>query len=250
MSEIEGIYAVWLREFKIYLREKERMVASMISPVLWIFGFGAGLGSQVAIHGINYQVFIFPGVMVMTMLFTCVFYGMYVIWDRKLDFLKAVLVAPLSRRGVFAGKMLGGITDAMIQVCVLFLLAIILGIPLNPYSFAVCLVSLFMIATCMTSLGLFFGAALSSMESFQLIAQLVVWPLFFFSGALFPLDNLPAWLSAVTYLDPLTYGVDAMRGAMFGIGNLPLHVDLLALALFAVILMCIGSIEFSRMGKL
>jgi ABC-2 type transport system permease protein len=250
MSELDGIYAIWLRELKIYLREKERIITSIVSPLLWIFAFGSGLGAQVSISGVNYQFFIFPGIMAMTMLFTSVFYGMYVIWDRKLDFLKAVLVAPISRRGVFIGKMLGGVTDAMIQASVLFVIAFLLGIPLTPYAIAVSLVAMFLIATCMTSIGLIFGALLSAMESFQLVIQFFVWPMFFFSGALFPLSGLPHWLSAITYIDPLTYGVDAMRGAMLGTAGMPLYINLLALIGFCAATIAVGAKAFDRMGKI
>jgi ABC-2 type transport system permease protein len=133
MSEIEGIYAIWLREAKIYMREKERVISSIVSPLLWIFAFGAGVGSTMDIvQGYRYQVFIYPGIVVMTVLFTSLFYGVYIIWDRKLDFLKEVLVAPVSRASVFAGKMLGGATDAMIQVVFLIVIGLFISIPLTP----------------------------------------------------------------------------------------------------------------------
>lgn len=250
MSELEGVYAIWLREFKVYLREKERAIASVVSPLLWIFAFGFGLGASVDIAGVSYQFFIFPGIMTMTVLFTCVFYGVYIIWDRKLDFLKEVLVSPLPRKYVFAGKMLGGVTDAMIQSSVLFILAFILGIPLTPQSLLIAIAALFLIAVCMSSLGLFLGALLSSMESFQLVSQFVIWPLFFFSGALFPINNLPPWLSALAYFDPLTYGVDALRGAMLNMGALPATTDFLVLGIFCAVTMVLGAMAFERMGKL
>jgi ABC-2 type transport system permease protein len=110
MNELDGIYAIWLREIKIYMREKERLFSSVISPLLWIFAFGSGLGSHVEMQGYNYQVFIYPGIAIMAVLFTSLFYGVYIIWDRKMDFLKEVLVAPISRSSVFAGKMFGGAT--------------------------------------------------------------------------------------------------------------------------------------------
>jgi len=250
MSELEGVYAIWLREFKVYMREKERAIASVISPLLWIFAFGFGLGASVDISGVSYQSFIVPGIMVMTVLFTCVFYGVYIIWDRKLDFLKEVLVSPLPRKYVFIGKMLGGVTDAMIQASVLFIIAFILGIPLTPQAVLVSVAVLFLIAVCMSSLGLFMGALLSSMESFQLVSQFVIWPLFFFSGALFPLNNLPPWLAAFAYFDPLTYGVDALRGAMLGMGALPVTTDFAVLGVFCVVTMVLGATAFERMGKL
>jgi len=250
MGELEGIYAIWLREFRVYLREKERAISSVVSPLLWLFGFGSGLGASVAIAGVNYQLFIFPGIIAMTLMFTSIFYGMYVIWDRKLDFLKEVLVSPISRRGVFLGKMLGGVTDAMIQVVVLLALAALLGIPVTPQGALMALPAMLLITICMTSIGLFFGAVFSSFESFQLVMQFVLWPLFFFSGALFPLENLPPWLVAASYFDPLTYGVDAMRGTMLGMGKMPLEIDLLVLGLFTLVTLWMGSSAFERMGKL
>ncbi len=250
MSELEGIYAIWLREFRVYLREKERAISSIVSPLLWLFAFGTGLGASVAIAGVNYQLFIFPGIVAMTLMFTSIFYGMYVIWDRKLDFLKEVLVAPISRRNVFIGKMLGGVTDAMIQVVVLLILAGVLGIPVTPYGALMALPAMLLITVCMTSIGLFFGAVFSSFESFQLVMQFVLWPLFFFSGALFPLDNLPGWLASLTYFDPLTYGVDAMRGVMLGMGKMPLEIDLLVLGIFTLVTIWMGASAFERMGKI
>jgi len=250
MSELEGIYAIWLREFRVYLREKERAVSSIVSPLLWLFAFGTGLGASVAISGINYQLFIFPGIIAMTLMFTSIFYGMYIIWDRKLDFLKEVLVSPISRRGVFIGKLLGGVTDAMIQVAVLLLLARILGIPVTPEGALLAIPFMLLITICMTSIGLFFGAVFSSFESFQLVMQFVLWPLFFFSGALFPLKDLPGWLASATYFDPLTYGVDGLRGTMLGMGSMPLELDLFVLSLFTLVTIWMGASAFERMGKI
>jgi ABC-2 type transport system permease protein len=183
-------------------------------------------------------------------MFTSIFYGMYVIWDRKLDFLKEVLVAPLSRRDVFLGKMLGGVTDAMIQAAVLLMLAGVLGIPVTPYGALMALPAMLLITVCMTSIGLFFGAVFSSFESFQLVMQFVLWPMFFFSGALFPLENLPGWLASLTYFDPLTYGVDAMRGVMLGMGKMPFEIDLLVLGVFTLVTLWMGASAFERMGKI
>jgi len=249
MGELVGIYAVWLREMKVFLREPERVVSSLVSPLLWIFGFGTGLGASVTIGDVSYQTFILPGVMAMNILFTAVFYGLYIIWDRKLDFLKEVLVSPLSRSGVFAGKVLGGVTDALIQASVLYAVAAFLGLPITPFSIGVSLLALILIAVCMTSVGLFFGAILSTPESFQLVMNFVIWPLFFFSGALFPLKGLPAWLAALIYLDPLTYGVDALHWAFLSSGGvLPLPVDFAALSLACLAALALGSRAFGRMS--
>lgn len=248
MSEIEGIYAVWLREAKIYIREKERLVSSIISPLLWIFGFGAGLGSTVAsVGGYPYQVFIYPGIMVMTVLFTSLFYGVYIIWDRKLDFLKEVLVAPISRASVFAGKMLGGATDAMVQVIYLIIIGFFISIPFTPLVIIEAFLMLLLISIAMVSIGLVIGANLTSPEGFSLVINFVMWPMFFFSGALFPVSNLAPWLSAVTYINPLTYGVDAMRGIILGINHFPILVDAGVLIIFAEIMMGFGILSFRRM---
>jgi ABC-2 type transport system permease protein len=248
MSEIEGIYAVWLREAKIYVREKERLVSALISPLLWIFGFGSGLGSSVeSMSGYPYQVFIYPGIMVMTVLFTSLFFGVYIIWDRKLDFLKEVLVAPVSRASVFTGKMLGGVTDAMVQVVYLIIIGFFIRIPFTPLVILEAFLMLLLISIAMVSIGLVIGANLKSPEGFSLVINFVMWPMFFFSGALFPVSNLPPWLSAVTFLNPLTYGVDALRGIILGINHFSILFDTGMLVLFAVIMMGIGILSFRRM---
>lgn len=247
MGEIEGIYAVWLREVKIYIREKERLVSSIISPLLWIFAFGAGLSEKVNIEGYNYQVFIYPGIMVMTVLFTSLFYGIYIIWDRKLDFLKEVLVAPVSRASVFAGKMLGGATDAMVQVVFLLVIGFFIDIPLAALVIIESFLMLLLISIAMVSIGLVIGANLKSPEGFNLVIGFVMWPMFFFSGALFPVGNLAPLLSSITYLNPLTYGVDALRGIMLGINHFPIYLDAAIMLLFSLIAMAAGVLSFRRM---
>ena len=248
MSELEGIYAVWLREAKIYVREKERLVSAVISPLLWIFAFGAGVGSTVdVIQGYSYQVFIYPGIVVMTVLFTSLFYGVYIIWDRKLDFLKEVLVAPVSRASVFAGKMLGGATDAMVQVIFLLIIGLFINIPLTPLIVIKAFLMLLLISVAMVSIGLVIGSNLQSPEGFSLVINFVMWPMFFFSGALFPVSNLASWLSAATYINPLTYGVDALRGIILGINQFPIYYDVGIMLVFSAIMMGVGILSFRRM---
>ncbi|MCZ7401908.1 MAG: ABC transporter permease [Candidatus Methanoperedens sp.] len=249
MSELEGIYAVWLREAKIYIREKERLISAVISPLLWIFGFGAGVGTTVAsVSGFSYQMFIYPGIMVMTVLFTSLFYGIYIIWDRKLDFLKEVLVAPISRASVFAGKMLGGATDAMVQVIYLIIIGLFfLNVPFTPLIIIEAFLMLLLISLAMVSIGLVIGANLTSPEGFSLVINFVMWPMFFFSGALFPKSNLSPWLAALTKFNPMTYGVDAMQGIILGINHYSLLLDTAVLLVFTAMMMGIGIISFRRM---
>ncbi len=248
MSEIEGIYAIWLREAKIYLREKERVISSIVSPLLWIFAFGAGMGSSFeTVQGYSYQIFIYPGIVVMTVLFASLFYGVYIIWDRKLDFLKEVLVAPVSRASVFAGKVLGGATDAMIQVVFLLIIGLFISVPLTPIVIINAFLMLLLISIGMVSIGLVIGANLKSPEGFTLVINFVMWPMFFFSGALFPVSNLSGWLSVVTFINPLTYGVDAIRGIILGTHQFPIFLDVALMLLFSLIAMGIGVLSFRRM---
>jgi ABC-2 type transport system permease protein len=247
MSEIEGVYAVWLRELKVFTREKERVIASLISPLLWIFAFGTGLGSVVTTEGVNYRIYIYPGILVMTVLFSSVFYGLYVIWDRRLDFLKEVLVAPVSRTSIFIGKVLGGCTTVMIQTVAVLIIGFFIGVPMSLDIFLKALLLLFLISVALVSLGLSIGANMKSPEGFMLVANFVMWPLFFFSGALFPLSNLPSWLSSATNINPVTYGVDAVRGIVVGVQHFPLWGDIGVLLLLSLVVIAIGTLSFRRM---
>ncbi|MEM2889857.1 MAG: ABC transporter permease [Candidatus Hadarchaeum sp.] len=247
MSEIEGIYAVWLREFKVYIREKERVISSLISPILWLIAFGTGLGSVVTIEGVNYRTYIYPGILIMSVLFSSLFYGVYVIWDRKLDFLKEVLVAPLSRVSIFVGKVLGGCTTVMVQTTALLAIGYLIGLCLAPDVLLKVFLLLFLLSVALVSLGLSIGANMRSPEGFMLVANFVIWPLFFFSGALFPLSNLPPWLSGIASINPVTYGVDLVRGTIIGIQHFPYLADIAIILTFSLVTILVGTWSFKRM---
>ena len=247
MTEFQGLYALWYREFKVFLREKSRIVSSLFTPLLWIVAFGGGLGSSVSLGGINYQVFIFPGILTMTILFSSIFFGLYIVWDKRIDFFKEVLVAPLSRLTIFAGKMLGGCTDAVIQGSLMLAFGVVLGVSYTALTVAVAIVFMLVLASAIVSMGLVIGSRMESPEGFNLIVSFLVFPLFFLSGALFPISNLPSWLRVFTILNPVTYAVDGMRGAMLGTSAFPLIVDFGVLFAFSAVMILIGSIAFSRM---
>jgi ABC-2 type transport system permease protein len=247
MTELDGLYALWYREFKVFLREKSRIVSSLFTPLLWIVVFGGGLGSSVSLGGTNYQVFIFPGILTMTILFSSIFFGLYIVWDKKIDFFKEVLVAPLSRLTIFAGKTLGGCTDALIQGSLMLAFGVILGISYSVQMVVQTMIFMLVLAAAVVSIGLIIGSFMESPEGFNLIVSFLVFPLFFLSGALFPIDNLPSWLRVFTTLNPVTYAVDGMRGVMLGMSTFPVMMDFGVLLGFAVVMIVIGSIAFSRM---
>ncbi|HYM40802.1 MAG TPA: ABC transporter permease [Thermoplasmata archaeon] len=246
MSELSGLYALWEREFRVYLRERSRIVSTVISPLLWLFVFGGGFGAQFSVGNVDYQAFLYPGIIAMTMIFSSIFYGANVVWDKRLDFLKEVLVAPINRSTAFFGKVLGGATDCLIQATIIVILAPLLGVSFG-FGFALAYLVIFVMLVGLVSVGLIIGAWMESPEGFSLLSGFVTFPLFFFSGALFPPGNLPSWLSVITFANPLTYGVDALRGATLGIWNFNVLIDFAVLVAFAAVTMVLGTLSFRRM---
>jgi ABC-2 type transport system permease protein len=249
-DHLTKIYAIWLREFKVFLREKSRLVASTFTPILWLFVIGSGLGAAnpTTVPGVeDYQQFIFPGIVAMSIIFSSVFYGSYIIWDRKFDFLKSVMVAPVSRGSVFVGKTLGGMTTSLIQASILLGIGVAIGIGFTPLSLIQAVAIILLMSFGLTSLGLALGSYMYSLEGFQMIVSFVVFPLFFLSGALFPLDNLPSWLGILTAVDPATYGVDALRNATLGVGSSPMELNMLILVGYTAALGFFGIYSFGRM---
>jgi ABC-2 type transport system permease protein len=242
------VYAIWLREFKVYLRERSRIVGSLFTPLLWLFIIGSGIGSSTTLSiDVNYQKFIFPGIISMSIIFTSVFYGAYIIWDRKFDFLKSVMVAPISRETIFIGKTLGGMTNSMIQVFMLLVIGLFIGIEYSLVSVLQIIFVSVILSFLLTALGLGLGSRMHSLEGFQMIVTFVVFPLFFLSGALYPLDNLPDWLLFLTIIDPATYAVDALRNSTLGIATYSFEFDLLLLFCSTIITTLFGILSFRKM---
>jgi ABC-2 type transport system permease protein len=246
-KELMGVYAVWWREFKVFQREKSRIVSSVVQPLMWLFLFGTSIGASVNMSNVDYQDYIYPGILTMSVLFGSVFFGLYIVWDRKIDVLKAILVAPVSRISIFLGKVLGGCTDVTIQIIILFTFSFLFP-SIDPWGIPLALLLLFITSVALVSLGLALGSLLESLEGFQVISTFVVFPLFFLSGALFPVDNkLPVWLQGLVKLNPLTYAVDGVRGALLSVNAFPFYIDLGVITFFAVIMFLLGSILFARM---
>jgi len=256
MTEIRGFYTLWLREIKRFLRDRTRIVSSFVQPLLWLVIFGAGFGLRFTIPGLSYQQVIFPGIVGQTLLFTAMFMGISVIWDKEFGFMKEILVAPISRFSIFLGKMVGDSTCAFLQGIIVFVVGMALGIPINPVTLIWALPVMLLITFGLVSIGLTIASFMGNLESFGAIQTFINLPLFFLSGALFPLKgqgiNLPSWLTTVAAWNPLTYGVDALRSIVLGAAWAPLQIqplwmDLGFVALFDLIMIIIGTWAFTRM---
>jgi ABC-2 type transport system permease protein len=242
-----GIYAIWQREMLTFFREKPRILSAVINPIFWLLTFGAGLGSTVAIAGLNYEQFIFPGILMQTFLFSSIFYGAYLVWDRRIDLLKAVLVTPLSRSSIFIGKVLGGVTFSLIEAAIILTFGVVINISYTPMSVLLTILIVTLAAASLTAVGLTIGSFMTSPEGFQLITTFVIFPLFFLSGALFPLKNLPPYLATLTAINPLTYIVDMLRGLLTGLQYYGTLENIIILIVFAVAANLIGIQAFKRM---
>ncbi len=248
MQTLRAIYILWLRQLKRYLRSRARIIGSLGQPLLFLVALGFGFGPiyQKAGGG-NYLVFLGPGIIAMGILFTAIFSGIEIIWDKQFGFLKETLVAPISRLTIMTGRTLGGATVALLQGVIVFIMALLIGFRpsawmLTPWSLAVMLA----IAVIFASFGTAIASVLDDLQGFQLIMNFVVMPTFFLSGALFPLTGLPKAIEIVSRLDPLSYGVDALRWTFEGVSYFGIGVDALVLVLLTVVLLGIGSYLFSR----
>jgi len=242
------IYILWLRQLKRYFRSKARIVGSLGQPLLFLFALGFGLGPVFQRAGAgNYLQFLVPGIIGMSIIFTALFSGIEVIWDKQFGFLKEMLVAPISRLEIMIGRTLGGATVATFQGTVVLVISYLAGFRhVNPYHLPLAFVFMFLIAILFTALGTAIASILEDMQGFQLIMNFLVMPLFFLSGALFPLTGLPSLLNVLATIDPLSFGVDGLRGSLIGISHFGINVDLLVLGSIVVVLMAIGSYLFSR----
>lgn len=246
---MKKIYYIWLRELKRYIRSKPRIFGSLGMPLLFLFALGFGLSSQLNIGGTNYLEFILPGIMAMSVLMNSMMSGVSVVWDKQFGFMREMIVTPVSRTKIIMGKTLGGATTALIQGLLILLISLFIGIKI-PSTGGLLLAILFMVMVgiSFSSLGLCFASRLDDMEAFPLIMNFVILPLFFLSGALFPIkgENIPQALKLVAHIDPLTYGVDAMRYGLVGISSIPLWMDLSVMSGVCIVFVLAGTYLFQR----
>ena len=242
------IYILWLRQIKRYLRSKARIIGSLGQPLLFFVAFGFGFGPiyQKAGGG-NYLSFLAPGIIGMSILFTSVFSGIEMIWDRQFGFLKETFVAPVPRYQIVIGRILGGATVSMLQGFIVLVLTVIVGFRVEHYhDIPLALVVMFLIALLFTSLGTAIASVIEDMHGFQLIINFLVMPIYFLSGAMFPLAGLPKALQIVAICDPLTYGIDALRFALANAGHFSLGLNLGVLVLVTILMISVATYLFSK----
>lgn len=258
MNNLVGIYTVWLRDVIRFWRDKPRILGAIAQPALFLFILGTGLSGGFSkafadgradqfLPGVkNYITYMYPGIIGMTVLFTGIFAAISIIWDREFGFLKEILVAPISRWSVAVGKALGGSTVAMIQGSIMLVFAPVIGVTLTPLIVVELIPLMFLVSFAMTSLGIVVAARMKSMEGFQMIMNFLLMPMFFLSGAFFPLRGLPEWMDLLVKINPLSYGVDIMRYVVIGVNQYPVERDLIVLVAFSVVMMGLAMFQFGR----
>jgi len=242
------VYALWLRQIRRYFRARSRLIGAIGQPLLFLLALGYGLGSVFKQAGQgNYIHFLVPGVMAQTVLFSAVFFGINIIFDKQFGFLKETLVAPVSRFKIMIGSALGGATTSVMQGVLVFIISLFLGF--RPYNWALLVVSLLVLAMLSTALACFssgVGSIVNDFQGFQAINQFLIFPLFFLSGALYPLNHAPAALRYIAEVNPISYAVDALRESMINQVHFGYTKDFIALGITVLVLMAFGVYQFQR----
>jgi ABC-2 type transport system permease protein len=221
-SELRAIKIVWLRELIRFRKDRMRIVTSLIQPLLFLFVLGAGLNTvtSASTHGVDLKTFIYPGILCISVMFTAMFSAASIVWDREFGFLREMMVAPVRRSSIVIGKCFGGATVASLQGVILIALAGAVHVPYDPLLILGVFGLQLLLAFSITAFGVMVAARIKQMQSFMGVMQMIVMPMFFISGALFPVSNLPGWLAFLNRIDPLAYAVDPMRRLVFS------HLDL------------------------
>ncbi|MHB8368738.1 MAG: ABC transporter permease, partial [Leptospirales bacterium] len=243
----------WQRDVIRLWRDRIRLVGSFIQPLLFLFILGGGLSPRMGAMGVTgsggtlgYQGFLFPGIVAMSVLFTASFAGVAIVWDREVGFLKEVLVAPLSRTAVVIGKILGGATNSVVQGSLILLLFPLFHLHPSLGRILLAFLVMILIGLTQTSVGILLGVRMTSSQGFMVLMNFVILPLFFLSGALYPLDRLPPWLAMASRADPLTYGVDLLRRALTGVHFHSMLTDLVSLGLFMGTMATLSVVLFNK----
>ena len=269
MASLRAVYIIWYRDILRYWRDRWRLVASLAQPLLFLVVFGSGLSSSLGGglfgggRGLSYMQFMFPGIIGMSILFTSIFGAMSIVWDREFGFLKEVLVAPIDRWAVAIGKALGSTTQAMIQGLIILVLAPFIGVKLSFLTVLEIIPLAALLAFGLSSLGVAIASMMRSLQGFQVVMNFLMMPMFFLSGALFPLTNLPGWMTVLTRLNPASYGIDPLRRVVLsdsGLSNalvdrigltiggrlLPIPLEVGIVFAFGLVMLSIAVVSFQR----
>ncbi len=245
------IYTIWLRNMIRYMRSKSRIIGSISMPLFFLLFLGFGLNSVVNIPGFgeNYIQFLIPGMVAMSVLFTSVFSGIQIIWDKQFGFLKETLVAPVTRLEIMLGQTFGGATTAVIQGIMIMVISLFVGLKVQSLlGFLIALGFMVLIGISFTAFGIAIASRMEDMTGFQLIMNFVIFPIFGLSGALFPIRSLPSWLSPITMFDPLTYGVEGIRYGLTGVSQISPVVSLVVIGGFACAMTVVGTYLFRKIS--
>jgi ABC-2 type transport system permease protein len=246
--DTNAIYVLWLREMKRFIRARSRVIGILIMPLFFLLGLGLGLGSFVQLAGgATYLQFLVPGIIGMSLMSTAISSGFSVIWDRQFGFLKEIMVTPNSRASIVVGRVAGGSTTALFSAIIVVLVSLLIGFNIH-FTAATVLALVFMVLIAMTfiSLGLILASVISDIQGFGLITNFFTMPLLFLSNSIFPLSQLPAVVQDVSYVNPLTYGIDGLRYTLTGSSLYPLYTDLLVMIVVVVIMVSIAVYAFSN----
>jgi ABC-2 type transport system permease protein len=241
------VYAIWLRSMKRFVRSRSRIIGSVMMPFFLLLFLGLGLNNVVQMPGLggNYLVFLIPGMVAMSVMFTAVGSGVQILWDKQFGFLKETLVAPVSRLEIMMGQTAGGATTAVLQGFFILIPALIVGLRVpDPAGFVVALLFMVLIGIGFTAFGIALASRMEDMTGFQLIMNFVIFPIFGLSGALFPISKLPGWIAPLTLIDPLTYGVEGMRYGLTGVSQIDPLLCLVVTAGFCIATVVAGAYLF------
>lgn len=253
MIELRVVYVISVREFKKFLREKSRLFSSLARPLIWLFLVGGGLSRIVPTGGnITYLQFFFPGIIGMTILFSSIFSAISIIWDKEFGYMKEILVAPVSRTSIVVGKAVSGSIVSTIQATLVLLLFPVVGLKLSLLSIIAAVMLSFIISFSIASIGILIATFYESFESFSIIMNFIVMPMFFLSGAMYPLKKLPAFFKIIAYINPLTYGIDALKNVIISknAGDMGadflLEHDLIVVVLVSLFFIFLGTKAFGK----
>ena len=260
MNNLRGVYTIWYRDILRFWHDKTRMIGSITFPLLFLFVFGSGLSVRMGFlgPGIDFTQFMFPGIIGMTVLMSSFMSGVSVVWDREFGFLKEVLVAPISRASIVVGKTLGSATIALLQGGLILLFAPLIGVSLSAWTVLLLLPLMLLLSASMGSLGILLATRIRSMEAFQAVMQMLMFPMIFLSGVFFPTEGLPTWMSILVKINPATYGVAPIRQVMLGTSldasfsltlfghTMSLWDNIIVLAVFGMIMILLAMWSFSN----